>query len=236
MISDDDLLLYHYRELDDAERARIGAALAEQPDLARRLHSLVARLDAAAAMPEVPVPEATQQRWLAALQSAATETRAKPAPRRFSGPRLLQLAAAAVLVLALVVTFQVMQPPPQPIATNPTPGTAPEAPDATDTSAYENGLKFHLASTERRLASLGNATPGERARMIEAIVGQNRIYALAAERAGEPQLARVLRAFTPILESLANDDADAAASAVSQLGFELRVMQSRLGADAKPTI
>ena len=58
----------------------------------------------------------------------------------------------------------------------------------------------------------------------------------AAERAGEPQLARVLRAFTPILESLANDDADAAASAVSQLGFELRVMQSRLGADAKPTI
>ena len=236
MISDDDLLLYHYRELDDAERARIGAALAEQPELARRLHALVARLDAAAAMPEVPVPEATQQRWLAALQSAATETRAKPAPRRFSGPRLLQLAAAAVLVLALVVTFQVMQPPPPPIAGNPTPGKAPEAPDATDASAYENGLRFHLASTERRLASLGNATPEERARMIEAIIGQNRIYALAAERAGEPQLARVLRAFTPILESLAREDADAAASAVSQLGFELRVMQSRLGADVKPTI
>jgi hypothetical protein len=236
MISDEDLLLYHYRELDDAERARIGAALAGQPELARRLHTLVARLDAAAAMPEVPVPEATQQRWLAALQSAATETRAKPAPRRFSGPRLLQWAAAAMLVLALVVTFQVMQPPPQPIATNPTPGPAPETPDATDASAYENGLKFHLASTERRLASLGSATPEERARMIEAIIGQNRIYALAAERAGEPQLARVLRAFTPILESLAREDADAAASAVSQLGFELRVMQSRLGADAKPTI
>lgn len=70
--------------------------------------------------------------------------------------------------------------------------------------------------------------------MIEAIISQNRIYALAAERAGEPQLARVLRAFTPILQSLANDDADAAASAVSQLGFEMRVMQSRLGADARP--
>ena len=234
MISDDDLLLYHYRELDDADRARIGAALAEQPELARRLHALVARLDAAAAMPEVPVPEATQQRWLAALEQAATETRTKPAPRRFSGPRLLQLAAAAVLVLALVVTFQVMQPPPRPIANNPAPEPATDSPDATGATAYENGLKFHLASTERRLAALGNATPEERALMIEAIIGQNRIYALAAERAGEPQLARVLRAFTPILQSLANDDADAAASAVSQLGFEMRVMQSRLGADARP--
>jgi anti-sigma factor RsiW len=57
MISDDDLLLYYYRDgLDAAERARIGAALAEQPEVSRRLHTLVARLDAVAAMPEVPVP------------------------------------------------------------------------------------------------------------------------------------------------------------------------------------
>ena len=59
MISDDDLLLYYYRDgLDAAERARIGTALAEQPELARRLHRLVAQLDTAAAMPEVPVPRA----------------------------------------------------------------------------------------------------------------------------------------------------------------------------------
>ena len=57
MISDDDLLLYHYRDgLEPAERARIGAALAEQPELAQRLHRLVSRLDAAAAIPEVEVP------------------------------------------------------------------------------------------------------------------------------------------------------------------------------------
>ena len=57
MISDDELLLYYYRDgLDAAERARIGAALSEQPELAQRMQALVARLDAAAAMPEVPVP------------------------------------------------------------------------------------------------------------------------------------------------------------------------------------
>ena len=38
MISDDELLLYYYRDgLDAAERARIGAALSEQPELAQRM-------------------------------------------------------------------------------------------------------------------------------------------------------------------------------------------------------
>ena len=96
-------------------------------------------------------------------------------------------------------------------------------------------MKFHLASTERRLASLGDATPEERARLIEAIIGQNRIYALAAERAGEPQLARVLRAFTPVLESVADGRGESTASSVAQLSFELRVMQARLSADAAPS-
>lgn len=235
MITDDELLLYHYRELDDAERARIGAALAEQPELARRLHALVARLDAAAAMPEVPVPEAVQQRWRTALENAAAQTSAAPKVRRWSGPRLLQLAAAAVLVLALVVTFQVMQPPPQPVAGNPTPETAPDAATTTDAAAYENGLKFHLASTERRIAGLADASPEERTRLVETIIGQNRLYALAAERAGEPQLARVLRAFNPILADLADGRSEAAAADVAQLSFELRVMQARLAASTAPS-
>ena len=72
MISDDELLLYYYRDgLDAAERARIGAALSEQPELARRMQALVARLDAAAASPEVPVPADVQQRWRTALERAA---------------------------------------------------------------------------------------------------------------------------------------------------------------------
>ena len=105
------------------------------------------------------------------------------------------------------------------------------APAAADASAYERGLKVHLASTERQIAGLGSASPEERARLIETIVAQNRIYALAAERAGEPQLARVLRAFDPVLQSMAQDGGDSSAS-IARLGFELRVMQGRLGADA----
>jgi hypothetical protein len=124
-------------------------------------------------------------------------------------------------------------PPKQIVGATPPP-TAP-----VDSAAYERGLKSHLASTEQQLVSLENATPQERAKLVEAIIEQNRIYALAAERAGEPQLARVLRAFTPVLEGLQKEGGDTSAD-VDQLEFELRVLQGRLeagkAARTKPTI
>ena len=89
MISDDELLLYYYRDgLDAAERARIGAALSEHPEIAQRMQGLVARLDAVAALPEVPVPEDVRQRWRDALERA-TQEEEKPArvPRRPSAQR-----------------------------------------------------------------------------------------------------------------------------------------------------
>src|SRR4051812_32128393 len=106
MITDDDLLLYYYRDGQDAaERARIGAALAQQPELAQRLHRLVARLDAAAAIPDVPVPAAVQQRWHAALEQAARRptTEAPRAPRHAN---IRWLAAAAAVLVALTMVFQ----------------------------------------------------------------------------------------------------------------------------------
>jgi hypothetical protein len=219
MISDDDLLLYYYRDgLDATERARIGTALAEQPELARRLHRLVAQLDTVADLPEVPVPPHVQQRWENALGRLAP---AKRQPRPFAAFQW-QAAAAAVVAVVLLVTVQLLlrSPQEQPLA------------DATPLqSAYERGLRWHLASTEQGLAELNGAQPEERARLIATIVEQNRMYALAAERANEPQLARVLRAFTPILESLAVEPGDASASDVAQLSFELRVMQARLKAE-----
>ena len=235
MISDDDLLLYYYRELDPAERARIGAALAERPELAQRLHRLVARLDSVSASAEVPVPAAIQERWQAALAGAARgEIRTAANVRRFTQPRWLA-AAAALGVVALVVTFQVIQPKPTQIANDQTTVPVAPAPAAQGGKAYEKGLKFHLASTERQISALGDATPAERARLIEVIVSQNRLYALAAERAGEPQLARVLRAFTPILEDVAAGRSESTAGSLAQLGFEMRIMQARLNAGAAPT-
>lgn len=224
MISDDDLLLYYYRDgLDATERARVGAALAENPELAQRYLKLIARLDAVAAIPEVPVPDAVKQRWAATIAQAASQSqvaRLKPRARPFFDGRWL--AAAAIVLVAVVSVFEITRQTPvtQPptVQNTPTPG-----------SAYERGLKTHLASTEQQLASFESATPEERSKLVATIIEQNRIYALAAERAGEPQLARVLRAFSPILEDLQKGGTNPTAS-VSQLAFELRVMQGRLGA------
>jgi len=226
MITDDELLLYHYRDgLDAAERARIGAALTRQPELAQRLQALVARLDAAAAVSEVPVPAEVQHRWQAALESAAQSDNARevraPHTARRRDFRWAAAAAVAAVTVFLVMPDRTAEIAP-PAATTVAAGTAAA-------TAYERGLKFHLASTEQQLAGIGSATPEERTRLIETILSQNRIYALAAERAGEPQLARVLRAFAPVLESLAQQGGDSAAS-IAQLNFELRVMQGRLGA------
>lgn len=235
MISDNDLLLYYYRDgLERGERERIAAALSEDPELAARLHRLVAQLDAAAATPEVPVPEHVQRRWREALSRAtATESAPEKKPRReLFSPLRWQIATAVLASALLIVSVRVvMQSAPEGIETLSAP-VPTAAVDTNDPSAYERGLRFYLASTESQLATLDSASDEERAQLIETIIAQNRLYAVAAERAGEPQLARVLRAFTPILERLAEDDGDATAGERAQLNFEMKVMQARLAATA----
>jgi hypothetical protein len=180
----------------------------------------------------VPVPAHIQQRFRDALGRAARGAHTPEASRPYFRRPMWQMAAAATIAAFGVMLWQSLRS---------TPPAAPETTAATHqttddgASAYEHGLRFHLASTERQIADLGSATPEQRARMIEVIMGQNRLYALAAERAGEPQLARVLRAFNPILEDVANGRSESTAADLSQLSFELRVMQARLGADAAPS-
>src|SRR5262249_35007718 len=108
MISDEDLLLYYYRDgLGATERARIATALAKDPDLAQRLHRLVAQLDTAAEMPDVPVPAHVQQRWRAALA-----TRARPRPSF----RWQALAATVALFAVLLTVWVTMKPAPDQVA------------------------------------------------------------------------------------------------------------------------
>lgn len=233
MISDNDLLLYYYRDgLDAAERERIATALSEQPELAARLHRLIARLDAAAVTPEVPVPEHVRQRWQAALSRAAGDEAApaqKPRGEVFTRFRW-HMAAAAVAGVLLVVSVRVaMQPVPDGL-TEQSSAMQAAAPAENNLSAYARGLRSYLASTERQLAGLRSASDEERIRLIETIIVQNRLYAIAAERADEPQLARVLRAFTPLFESLAENGSDDTQGNIAQLNFELNVMQARLNA------
>ncbi len=240
MITDDDLLVYQYDDgLDANERRRIGAALSAQPELAARLKALVAQLDAVADVPEVAVPVHAQQRWQASLERAAQQERPAGKTTRhslFADYRWgMGAAAFAVVLFATSVGLRVFptwdQSPDTPSAIPTQIATAP-----VDASRYERGLQWHLAQTEQQLAGLSAVSGEERTRLIDKVIVQNRLYAIAADRANEARLARVLRSFTPILESLADDRTAESefAGGLAQLNFELKVMQARL-ATAAPT-
>ncbi|MFL6550515.1 MAG: hypothetical protein ACJ8OJ_17625 [Povalibacter sp.] len=238
MISDNDLLLYYYRDgLDEAERARIAAALGAEPELAARLHRLIARLDAASAVTDVPVPDHVQRRWESALhrEAAGTASAKDETRRRTIAGGYWRTALAACAVALLVMTVKVALPPSsQQIVQQGTSTRAAVTTESGEPLAYERGLQLHLASTEQQLGDLNRLSDEERSRLINTIIAQNRLYAIAADRANEPQLARVLRAFTPVLERVASDHGNQTAGAIAQLNFEMKVMQTRLNAAMNP--
>lgn len=226
MIDDDELLLYRLGEHPDP--ARIRAALAADPELAARDRALAADL-AQLGDWTPPGPDAAQQaRWQAAVVDAAeagyrtgSDSRAAAARQRARRRRPWALALAASLLLAL--SFQLGRQ----TASLPTPmlATAPvPAPAEADTrSAWS-----HLAATRTALAELPAAS--DRAARVAALIAHNRLQVEAAERAGDPELARVLRAFEPVLQQLARTAPEADAGVRAQLDFEARALQTKLRA------
>ncbi len=228
-ISDEQLLLYHYHDgLDAAERARIAKVLVERPEIASRLQTLVAQLDLATTAADVPVPARTLERWHAAIERAASDEAARSSRNRAPGflawPALAAVSAAVIAMAVLLFKGGADS------------GSGESLPlmAASEDSQCECGLQWHLASAERQLAEVSATSGEERMALIDAVIAQNRMYAIAAERAGDQRLAGALRSFTPILERLAQDDAGSSESAaeMAQLSFELRVMQARLAAGA----
>jgi hypothetical protein len=236
MISDNDLLLYHYGDgLDPKEHERVHTALAQQPQLAARLRALIADLDRASATPDVAVPADVQRRWQNALSRAAGNERAAAKLHGYVPVSRLRWSVAALACVALAIVlglkFGLDSNAVQSVDSPAQHAVHREAPQQQD-----HGLQWHLASTERQLAELSDASPEERARLIDTVIAQNRLHALAAERAGDARLARALRSFAPILENLAQPDASRSRSGdLAQLNFELRVMQARLSAESSAT-
>ncbi len=245
MISDEDLLLYHYGDgLDADAHRRIAAALDTQAELAARLQKMVAELDATVAT-ESAVPASAMRRWQASLERAgrvdngAASNILAPALSGASFSWRAGLAAFGVVLLAAGISLSMF-------TTRTTPDLAPDGDPkvsatalatndpANGASRYERGLQWHLAQTEQLLAGLGAASREEQAALIDKAMMQNRLYAIAADRAREDRLARVLRSFNPLLENLLDVRSDKYAfeGGIAQLNFELKVMQARLATAA----
>lgn len=103
--------------------------------------------------------------------------------------------------------------------------------DRSDT--FARVLQVHLRDTQDDIASMPVETAEDRTMLVLQIIQQNRLFEKAAERNDASSLARVLRAFEPILlqlaaSDIAPEDADALRE---QLAFELKIMLTKLERD-----
>jgi hypothetical protein len=223
-MNEETLILYYYNDgLTEDERREVAAALQADPVLAARYDTLCAEMNALSESDVPAVPAPTVERWHDVIRAAPGADASAPThtPRAFSPSSFAWGAAvAAALVLAVML---VQQPVPPPVEQ-----TVPTS------SAFERGVQVHFRDTQDQLASLPVGSAADRASLVMQIINQNRLFERAAEQNNADDLARVLRAFEPVLVRLAQEDlSDADAEALrAKLAFELNVMLTKLTRDA----
>ena len=250
-ITDDDLVLYRYRDgLDAARIEQIAAALAESPALRERYAAIeraIAHFDSQDIEPD---PDIGARLWrglspqleeagLVVSSSRGVLDRLRawlvPPQARFA------FAVAATVLVAIgagfIVGRQSVTAPP-PVASNEV-----EAAAARVLAAY---VAANLRATEGVLLTASNSgdaslQEGNR-ELAQSLVESNRLYALAAARAGNAQLAAFLRQLEPVLLSLANQPGSATIQSSEDLRhfldstdllFQVRAIEARLDRSGK---
>lgn len=180
-----------------------------------------------------PAPSHRVQQWHGAIDDAAALERGRsgaPAPRWHPGSFFWGMAVTAALAIGIGIGFfasgekDSVPSDTSPLVASATPPVVP--------AAFTRGLQVHLRDSRRQIASFDDTA--DRALLIRQLIEQNRLFELAAQQNNAPKLARVLRAFEPILLQLAATDIapEDAAALRAQLAFELNVMLTKLARDS----
>ncbi len=229
-IDDDVLTLYFYNDgLTPAERETVAGALAADPDLAARYRRLCGELDAIAVEPARPIPADMRARFVDTIDRAAAREagREPPARTRTHLPSFFW-GAAITAALAVGVGLGVLMGGNDSAVAPPAETTDVTA--AADSSSFTRSVRVHFSDSRRELDRLDVASDADRILLVAELIAQNRLYEKAAERAGAAELARVLRAFEPVLARLADEElgVDEAEALLAKLSFELDVMLTKL--------
>lgn len=233
-MNDDILTLYYYNDgLTGAERRRVDNALAADPLLAERYKKLRQELGKLQDDETQALPADMMQRFHAGIDRAArAETGARRASEKPFNAWSFFWGAAVTTALAVGIGIGIWVS-----GTNfsdPASGngmTVNELPsDATVPVAFTRSMQVHLRDSRQDLAGMSFKSDTERVLLILDLIEQNRLYEKAATQNNSHELARVLRAFEPILVRLAAEDiAPEDANALrEQLAFELNVMLTKL--------
>lgn len=206
-ISDDDLLLFHWRDGLSAERqAEIAEALRRDRGLQQRYVELSTDLAVLADAPEMGQDELFNARLRRSLG-------ATPAHKR----RIWPIAIAASVLLAIAIPLGMRAP-----------DQAELAADLANGQRVQRSVQTHLLLASQQLKDLPSVPEADRQTIVQIWLTENRGLARAAEAAGDAQLARTLRAFEPLLLDLLRTPASTANADRQQLAFEWQVMQTKL--------
>ena len=183
----------------------------------------------------VPAPTHMQQRWHDSIDLAAQQERV--AQKKSHSPfNFMSFFWGAAITTALAVGIGIgvmLSNDPTSIDSNDyvVRNTSPGDPDRS--AAFSRVLQAHFRDTRESIAALPTSSAEEQAMLILQIIQQNRLFEQAAENNESENLARVLRAFEPILLQLAaNDIAPEDADALrEQLAFQLKIMLTKLERD-----
>ena len=173
-------------------------------------------------------PVHLKQQWHDAIDQAAALERGrseelKPGwhPSSFFWGMAVSAALAVGVAIGFIVSDEDIGAPPPMLVENTVQSNVVPA-------AFTRGLQHHFRSSRKQLAEI--ADDQDSSLLVLRLIEQNRLFETAAEQNNAPQLARVLRAFEPILlrlaaTDIAPEDADALRA---QLSFELNVMLTKL--------
>ncbi len=231
-MNDDTLTLYYYKDgLSDAERREVEAALERDELLRKRYEALCADLDGLADAETVRAPADMKERWHDSIERAARIERGRePTRERFVHLPSFAWGSAIAATLAIGIAIGFFLAGENGSGPVPDEGVQVVAADQPQTrNAFSRGLKVHLRDSRLDLANMP-ADNVDRSMLIMHIVQQNRLFERAAQENQSEDLARVLRAFEPVLLRLAADDVtpEEASRLQAQLAFELNVMLTKL--------
>jgi hypothetical protein len=245
-ITDNELILYFYRDGLDAQRIdEIDDALYASTELRARytrLQHLLHEADTSTIEPDARLAERVWERVQARIDASEPiglrwHVRLHAALSSLLAPRFA-FAATCLLVMALGIGYYAGR------------WSAPGADELAQTRAnamaenvLDNYVAEHLRATQSLLLTAVNSDSSElragNRDLAASLIDSNRLYALAAARSGNTRLADFLRQLEPVLLEVANQPADASIQSIdglreylkkTDLLFQVRATQARIDA------
>lgn len=235
---DEKLILYYFDDgLPDDERRQIAAALESDAALRERYAELRRHLGQFSEPADHAAPPHAVRRWHDSIERAARleSGRKSNAAGTFN---VMSFFWGAVVTAALAIgigigVFISAGDSVTPVSDD-TVVAGSTYPGATVPTAFSRGLEVYLRDSRREISRLPLGSAEDRAFLVTQIIEENRLFERAAEHRNSPGLARVLRAFEPVLVRLASEDLSSQELEAlrSQLAFELNAMLTKIQRDA----